>query len=148
MFLVNDPGPWQNFVLRGDNIGRPITEVTQKYLHEQLQFENFISMQQQLQLQQFQNKGIPNETVPPSIYTITIDVSIVEPGDIYRFTVGTNIGDSGVSIDWGDGETTETETLFPSTQFIHPYTNSGNYTVGITFTNPENIIRITSNQND
>lgn len=58
MFFVNDPGPWQSFVLRGDNIGRSINEVTQKYLNEQLQFENFISMEQQLQLQQYQNKGI------------------------------------------------------------------------------------------
>ena len=55
MFFVNDPGPWQSFVLRGDNIGRSINEVTQKYLNEQLQFENFISMEQQLQLQQYQN---------------------------------------------------------------------------------------------
>ena len=57
MFFVNDPGPWQSFILRGDNVGKPINEVTQKYLHEQLQFDNFISMQQQLQAQQFQNKG-------------------------------------------------------------------------------------------
>jgi hypothetical protein len=58
MFFVNDPGPWQSFILRGDNINRSINEVTQKYLNEQLQFENFISMEQQLQLQQYQNKGI------------------------------------------------------------------------------------------
>jgi hypothetical protein len=58
MFFVNDPGPWQSFILRGDNVGRSINEVTQKYLNEQLQFENFISMEQQLQLQQYQNKGI------------------------------------------------------------------------------------------
>jgi hypothetical protein len=58
MFFVNDPGPWQSFILRGDNVGKPINEVTQKYLNEQLQFENFISMEQQLQLQQYQNKGI------------------------------------------------------------------------------------------
>ena len=43
MFFVNDPGPWQSFILRGDNVGKPINEVTQKYLHEQLQFDNFIS---------------------------------------------------------------------------------------------------------
>jgi hypothetical protein len=57
MFFAHDPGPWQTFILRGDNVGRPINELTQKYLHEQLQFDNFISMQQQLQIQQFQNKG-------------------------------------------------------------------------------------------
>jgi hypothetical protein len=70
MFLINDPGPWQNFVLRGDNIGRPINEVTQKYLHEQLQFENFISMQQQLQLQQFQNKGIDTTEISNYITSV------------------------------------------------------------------------------
>ncbi len=57
MFFVNDPGPWQSFVLRGDNVGRPINEVTQKYLSEQIQYEDFISMQQELQIQQYQNKG-------------------------------------------------------------------------------------------
>jgi hypothetical protein len=62
MFLINDPGPWQSFILRGDNVGRPINEVTQKYLHEQLQYDNFLSMQQQLQIQQYQNKGaLPSE---------------------------------------------------------------------------------------
>ena len=64
MFLVNDPGPWQSFVLRGDNVGRPINEVTQKYLHEQLQCDNFLSMQQQLQIQQYQNKGIQPTSDP------------------------------------------------------------------------------------
>ena len=64
MFFVNDPGPWQSFVLRGDNVGKPINEITQKYLNEQLQFENFISMEQQIQLQQYQNKGPLIESTP------------------------------------------------------------------------------------
>lgn len=64
MFFVNDPGPWQSFVLRGDNVGRPINEVTQKYLSEQIQYEDFISMQQELQIQQYQNKGpLVNSTI-------------------------------------------------------------------------------------
>ena len=64
MFFVNDPGPWQTFVLRGDNVGKPINELTQKYLNEQLQFDNFMSIQQQIQTQQFQNKGAIIESTP------------------------------------------------------------------------------------
>lgn len=78
MFFVNDPGPWQSFILRGDNVGRPINEVTQKYLNEQLQFDNFISMQQQLQAQQFQNKGPLIESTPEINNTV---LSVAFGGD-------------------------------------------------------------------
>ena len=78
MFFVNDPGPWQSFVLRGDNVGKPINEITQKYLNEQLQFENFISMEQQIQLQQYQNKGPLIESTPEINNTV---LSIAFGGD-------------------------------------------------------------------
>ena len=39
-FIVNDPGPWQSYVRRADNIGLPLMEVKQKYLKEQALFEN------------------------------------------------------------------------------------------------------------
>ena len=39
-FTVNDPGPWQFYVKRADNIGLPIMEIKQKYLQEQALFEN------------------------------------------------------------------------------------------------------------
>ena len=38
-FTVNDPGPWQFYVKRADNIGLPIMEIKQKYLQEQALFE-------------------------------------------------------------------------------------------------------------
>jgi len=34
MNLTNDPGLWQHFINRFDNVGRPIMEVKQKYLLE------------------------------------------------------------------------------------------------------------------
>ncbi len=40
---VNDPGPWQWFVKRRDNVNLPIMEVRRKYMQEQLLFENYIS---------------------------------------------------------------------------------------------------------
>ena len=38
VFTVEDPGPWQSFAYRPDNIGLPIQIVTDKYLTEQLMF--------------------------------------------------------------------------------------------------------------
>jgi hypothetical protein len=49
VFTVQDPGPWQSFVLRPDNIGLPIQVMTNKYLTEQLmfaeQYNTFIAYQ-------------------------------------------------------------------------------------------------------
>ncbi len=49
-FATNDPGPWQYFVTRSDNVGKPLMEVRNKYLQEQLLFENYMSFIQQQQL--------------------------------------------------------------------------------------------------
>jgi len=40
---INDPGPWQWFVKRRDNVNLPIMEVRRKYMQEQLLFENYLS---------------------------------------------------------------------------------------------------------
>jgi hypothetical protein len=54
-FTVQDPGPWQSFVMRPDNIGLPIQIMTDKYLTEQLifmdQYNTFIAYQNWLQVQ-------------------------------------------------------------------------------------------------
>ena len=54
MFITNDPGPWQYYVNRQDNVGLPIMEVKDKYMREQLLFEqqmNFMYQQQMLMSQ-------------------------------------------------------------------------------------------------
>lgn len=43
MLTVNHPGPWHLFLNRPDNKGLHILEVKQKYLHEQLTYENQLS---------------------------------------------------------------------------------------------------------
>lgn len=43
MHLTNDPGLWQHFVNRPDNVGRPIMEVKQKYLTEINAFESSVN---------------------------------------------------------------------------------------------------------
>jgi hypothetical protein len=55
MFIVNDPGPWQYYVNRIDNKGLPLMEVKDKYLREQLLFEQYISFQMQQQMLMQQN---------------------------------------------------------------------------------------------
>ena len=137
MFFVNDPGPWQSFILRGDNVGKPINEVTQKYLHEQLQFDNFISMQQQLHLQQFQNKGSQLTSTPtPSfegdflINTENVVEGITTNDNQFQLPL-TNVGVINFIIDWGDG-TTDTITSWNQAETLHTYTTPGEYYITIT----------------
>jgi hypothetical protein len=47
---TNPPGHWQHFILRNDNRGLTTEQIRQKYLKEQLLFENYISFIQQQQL--------------------------------------------------------------------------------------------------
>lgn len=55
ILTANDPGPWQYFVHRRDNIGLPIEVVRDKYLTEQLifaeQYNQFIAYQNWLMVQ-------------------------------------------------------------------------------------------------
>jgi hypothetical protein len=62
MFIVNHPGPWQSYLNRPDNIGKPLMEVKDRYLQEQLLFENYMSFmhQQQLMMSQAASGGGPS----------------------------------------------------------------------------------------
>ena len=80
MFIPNDPGPWQYYVNRQDNVGLHIMEVKDKYMREQLLFEqqmNFI-YQQQMIMSQASSGGGPS-IVDPSINSY-IDGDYIEPG--------------------------------------------------------------------
>ena len=60
MFTTNDPGPWQYYVNRQDNVGLSIMEVKDKYMREQLLFEqqmNFMHHQQMIMSQQSSGGG-------------------------------------------------------------------------------------------
>jgi hypothetical protein len=64
MFIVNHPGPWQSYLNRPDNIGKPLMEVKDKYLQEQLLFENYTSFihQQQMMMANASSGGGPKPT--------------------------------------------------------------------------------------
>ena len=64
MFIVNHPGPWQSYLNRPDNVGKSLMEVKDKYLQEQLLFENYMSFmhQQQMMMSQAASGGGPKPT--------------------------------------------------------------------------------------
>ena len=70
MFLTNHPGLWQAYLNRSDNKGLPLMEVKNKYMQEQLLYENYMSfqMQQQLMMSNASAGGgpLPSSTPPPS----------------------------------------------------------------------------------
>ncbi len=49
-FISNDPGPWSSYLSRSDNKNLPLMEVRDKYLREQLLFEQQLSFIQQQQM--------------------------------------------------------------------------------------------------
>jgi hypothetical protein len=64
MFIVNHPGPWQSYLNRPNNVGKPIMEVRDRYLQEQLLFENYMSFihQQQMMMANASSGGGPKPT--------------------------------------------------------------------------------------
>jgi len=68
MNYVNHPGPWQPYLLRSDNVGLPLMEVRDKYLQEQLLYEQFMSftIQQQMLSSMAASGGGPSQTTDPS----------------------------------------------------------------------------------
>jgi hypothetical protein len=65
--IVGHPGQWQHFIIRSDNRGLSVMEMKQKYLKEQLMYEQSMShinqlvQQRELQAQSAQTKGKPKE---------------------------------------------------------------------------------------
>ena len=70
MFIINDPGPWQYYHHRPDNIGLNTGQLKQKYLTEQMLFE-----QQQMEAYvtwlQVQGKGTVGPESTPQVELIT-----------------------------------------------------------------------------
>jgi len=56
-FTVNPPGPWQEYLNRPNNIGKPLMEVRDLYLREQLLYENYMSFVTQQQMLIHQSSG-------------------------------------------------------------------------------------------
>ena len=87
MFIVDHPGPWQYYVNRSDNKGLPLMEVKNKYMQEQLLYENYMSfqMQQQLMMSNASAGGgpLPSPTPSPSSGDLTLVFSSFNTIDLF-----------------------------------------------------------------
>jgi hypothetical protein len=86
IFSVEDPGPWQYFAQRPDNIGLPVQVVSEKYLVEQLmfadQYSQFLAYQNWLQVQASgQAEQTPENTPQQEIVTENGVALITETGE-------------------------------------------------------------------
>jgi hypothetical protein len=86
MLITNDPGPWQYYVNRPDNVGLPIMEIKDKYMREQLLFEqnlNFIQQQQMIMSNSSSGGGVRNPNsnlvLNPLVETFVTDGGITDP---------------------------------------------------------------------
>jgi hypothetical protein len=84
---TNPPGHWQHFILRNDNRGLTTEQIRQKYLKEQLLFENYVNFvqQQQLLMSNAASGGGPlpsSEPQPPSSGDLTLVFSNFDTVDL------------------------------------------------------------------
>jgi hypothetical protein len=121
-------------------------EVKNKYMQEQLLFENYMSfqMQQQMLMSNASGGGGPLPTPEPTPNPL--------PSNCIQFVVDTyfgttyyldavSSGPTDYTVDWGDGNT-ETGYIDGSTSINYTYNDPGSYTVQLCFTDPSLITEL------
>ena len=78
IFTTQHPGSWKQFMTRSDNRNLPIMEARQKYLKEQLEFENQYSTYMMWQNMN-RSQGGPSGTTPASTPEVEM---LTESGDV------------------------------------------------------------------
>lgn len=78
MFTVNHPGPWQSYLNRLDNIGKPLMEIRDRYLQEQLLYENYMSFIHQQQMMMAQAVGGGGPKITPTEENNTVNEFVVD----------------------------------------------------------------------
>lgn len=80
---INDPGPWQWFVKRRDNVGLPLMEVRRKYLQEQLTYDNHISRLNSINWLQGASGGRTSSTESSPSYTPITDANLATARNLW-----------------------------------------------------------------
>lgn len=147
--IVGHPGQWQQFMTRSDNRGLSIMEMKQKYLKEQLMFEQSMSfqIQQQAKLAQQAASGGKKRVLTGADGCIQFTVDTTH--SLWNtVNVGVN-ADTNYTVTWGDG-TTDTGLLQPETTTVeHEYPeNNQQYVTRMCFTNPEVVVYLDFPGND
>ncbi len=124
MIPINDPGPWQHFVKRQDNLGMPIEVVTRKYLSESFRFQDY------MQALMAQVNNVANPSIGGASYTATTSAL---PSSCIEFVNNTTLGLNSAldfttsgpvdyTLNWGDG-TIDTGTADGVYNISHTYTD-------------------------
>lgn len=138
--MIQNPGHWQTFLLRNDNRKLTVEQARQKYMKEQLLFEQVMFQQQMLLNSSAASVGGPMvqlnpiPEIPSNCFQYTVDTTSHPDSD---FEVITN-APTNVTVDWGDGFT-EQILADGSYVMIHTYDNAEIYTVRVCFDSPENV---------
>ncbi len=108
MYLSKDPGSWQQYVRRADNIGMPLNELAKKYAMESnLYAQQMIMEAQMLQQQQITIATAPGGSLPiaTSLPSNCIEfVNNISDGTGCTFWIESSAS-TNYTITWGDGQT-------------------------------------------
>jgi hypothetical protein len=117
MFFVKDPGPWQYYVNRKDNIGLSLDAVRRKYLTESIAFEEQMS-QWVMQSQNYSNASggtadtsTSDSSLPSNCIEFVFNTTLGTEASVNFTTSGPveytlNWGDSTIDSGTADGEST------------------------------------------
>lgn len=76
MYITKDPGSWQQYIKRVDNVGIPLNELAKKYAMESNMYvQQMLTEAQQIQQQMEQNTSAVGGIAPTPSVTPTISVT-------------------------------------------------------------------------
>ena len=89
-YLSEDPGSWPNFVLRSDNVGLQLNEVKQKFIKEQVEYENMMA---------FQNDAGTGGGIPANpVLTVAFDAAPISVVSVFGHDrLGRSIDKGGIA---------------------------------------------------
>ena len=130
-----DPGPWQQYVKRADNIGLSLNEVSKKYMMESNLYSTQLFEALQNQQQSMQSAVAAGASIPPSILSNCIEFVVNTTFDtFFSFTATSLTQEFTYTVEWGDGESEEGSSGEGGANLSHTYPDSDTeYTVRVCF---------------
>jgi hypothetical protein len=139
MYGAQDPGNWQSFLKRQDNVGLPIMEAKSKYLMEQINFDNMMNFQSQNHVAgipanpivsiEFDSVELPTVTGFTSNITVTYTHPVSVSGGTPQLSVANNqLGGGLATVDYDYSSGTGTTALV--FEFIQGPNTDGALSVG------------------
>lgn len=149
-----DPGPWQQYVKRADNIGLPLHEVSKKYIMESNLYATqlFEALQQSPVSVAGPASGggsapapAPVNPLPSNCIEFVVDTTNT---DYFAFSFNTT-GPINFTIEWGDGTTHDDSGFGGFYEETHTYPETGKqYTARICFDDPSIVTELDFYGND